>query len=650
MVPLLELQGQSPQCGDGTIVDTYEVNFHKLTNRYNLPTACGGNYSRAEFEEIDLLLSANVTGPGGLSAVRVRADNIYGNFETLLFWQDIIEGQISMVVRGPRPVGRDYIENLEVVINGIVHQTVNLTGAWDTIVIDNLQPGLYWLELRPGSIVSGGQGQEAWIDLASLQVSVTCTTTEIVCDTIAPTFTTSLPSDIVISCRTAVPAPDVLSAVDVCNDPVDVLFTEQITWGQCTTIYTRTWIASDTCANQVSHTQRVYVIDDAPPIILGVPEDVTVACIEAVPPPDTLQVIDFCSGVYSLEYFQVQDSVTVSNIWIATDVCGNVTQDTQRVTIVPMIVTYSVEQPTCGQAWGSATIMITGGEAPYQVIWNDGASTSAMRDSLLPGLYQALIKDANGCREWVSFTINTSSQLQLSLTPMHTSCHEFHNGRVTAGVSGGVGPYEYRWSTGAIQQTDQSTVMLHSLPPGDYEVTVVDARGCTVTGTTTVIEPPPLEASVVTTPASCGADPNGTAEITVEGGTQPYTLRWQDGSGSMMELREDLSSGQHIVLVADALGCQLLVEVNIGCDGCKIWSYGSTLYCRIGLYEPIPPDGPVDIRVFSTTGRQVAAFRGTVLQGVFLLEETLLVPAGIYVVLVETEDGRVRKAQKVVIN
>lgn len=153
MVSLMELQGQSPQCGDGTIVDTYEVNFHKLTNRYNLPTQCGGNYSRAEFEEINLLLSANVTGPGGSSAVRLRSTHIYGNFETLLFWQDIIEGQISMVVRGPRPTGRDYIENLEVVINGIVHQTVNLTGEWDTIGIDDLQPGLYWIELRPGSIV-----------------------------------------------------------------------------------------------------------------------------------------------------------------------------------------------------------------------------------------------------------------------------------------------------------------------------------------------------------------------------------------------------------------------------------------------------------------------------------------------------------------
>jgi gliding motility-associated-like protein len=41
-------------------------------------------------------------------------------------------------------------------------------------------------------------------------------------------------------------------------------------------------------------------------------------------------------------------------------------------------------------------------------------------------------------------------------------------------VSGGTGPYEYRWNTNAVSADSVIT----DLCPGDYQVVVVDAKGC----------------------------------------------------------------------------------------------------------------------------------------------------------------------------
>ena len=80
-------------------------------------------------------------------------------------------------------------------------------------------------------------------------------------DTLAPTFIESLPEDTLVDCH-AVPAADVLTASDLCQE-VEVAFQEDtLMSGDCPQYtLTRTWNVADACGNSTSHIQIVTVVD-----------------------------------------------------------------------------------------------------------------------------------------------------------------------------------------------------------------------------------------------------------------------------------------------------------------------------------------------------------------------------------------------------
>ncbi len=66
----------------------------------------------------------------------------------------------------------------------------------------------------------------------------------------------------------------------------------------------------------------------------------------------------------------------------------------------------SIVQTDCDQPdYGSASIIINGGNAPYLVSWSDG-SEQMERSDLMPGNYNVAVSDASGCSAEHQFTIN----------------------------------------------------------------------------------------------------------------------------------------------------------------------------------------------------------------------------------------------------
>ena len=87
-------------------------------------------------------------------------------------------------------------------------------------------------------------------------------------DMTAPAFVEALPADITAECD-AVPAADVLTAIDNCDAAVEVMFNESITNGTCAQTYTvtRIWTVSDCAGNVTEHVQTIMVVDTTAPII-----------------------------------------------------------------------------------------------------------------------------------------------------------------------------------------------------------------------------------------------------------------------------------------------------------------------------------------------------------------------------------------------
>lgn len=201
-----------------------------------------------------------------------------------------------------------------------------------------------------------------------------------------------------------------------------------------------------------------------------------------------------------------------------------------------------------GASTGSINLAIAGGTPGYTYAWSDGAATSQNRTNLAAGNYRVTVTDASGCTASALINIGQGSAISISGSAQNARCNGGTSGAITLNVNGGAGGYTYTWSGGLPSQKDQT-----NLAPGTYNVTVTDASLCTRTASFTVGQPTALAASGTTVNASCFGAANGSVNLTVGGGTSPYTFAWT--SGASIEDASGLAAGNFTVTVTDFNGC-----------------------------------------------------------------------------------------------
>lgn len=209
-----------------------------------------------------------------------------------------------------------------------------------------------------------------------------------------------------------------------------------------------------------------------------------------------------------------------------------------------------IQQVNCfGGNDGTIDLTVTGGTAPYSFSWSSGQTQEDIQD-LIAGVYTATVTDANGCQVIQNITvIEPAAALSIASAVTDLSCFGSNNGSIQLVVNGGTAPYTYSWSNG------QTTKDVFGLVPGNYQVTVTDARNCQTQSTFTIAMPTALQVSALTTNLSCNGSLNGSIDITVTGGTAPYTFGWSNGSTS--EDLNNISGGTYQVFITDANGCTL---------------------------------------------------------------------------------------------
>jgi hypothetical protein len=139
--------------------------------------------------------------------------------------------------------------------------------------------------------------------------------------------------------------------------------------------------------------------------------------------------------------------------------------------------------------------------------------------------------------------------LLLQVQPSNNACSGDSRGAISLTVTGGTEPYTYVWSN----TPASTTPYLSYLAAGTYTVTVTDFNGCTKTASYTITSPAALQLNAVATNVSCNKGVNGTVDLSVNGGTSPFTYQWSNGVTT-----QDLSSvgsGTYTVYVADANNC-----------------------------------------------------------------------------------------------
>ena len=229
----------------------------------------------------------------------------------------------------------------------------------------------------------------------------------------------------------------------------------------------------------------------------------------------------------------------------------------------PITVNISTLNPDChnsnGVPNGNITLVASGGTAPYDTyhIAASNSNGSGVFNGLSGGNYSVYVEDDNGCTSTTSNVIlSEPPPLAVDLVSVtDVDCNGNNSGEIIIGANGGTQPYSNYSITGPLTSNNNSGVFTN-LPSGNYVVGIVDANNCTKTINQTIFSPPQLSnPTLAVTNPSCFGFSDGSIDLTVSGGTLPYTFDWSNGENT-----EDvgfLSSGLISVTVTDENDCEV---------------------------------------------------------------------------------------------
>lgn len=244
----------------------------------------------------------------------------------------------------------------------------------------------------------------------------------------------------------------------------------------------------------------------------------------------------------------------------------------------PIVVNYSVTEPSCGANDGSAQATVTsGGSAPFTYSWSNGDDTD-IADTLNAGNYSVMVQDASQCKVYTIVSVNNSSGPTVTESLINPTCNGFSDGAIDLTITGGAAPIQVQWSTG------HTTEDLVSLPAGVYDVTVTDASGCTIHKSYELQQNAPITITTSFTLPTCS---NNDGEISVipSGGTAPFTFVWDANAGNATTATvNNLFAGVYEVTVTDANACSEIFEIGLSNDNAPMITTDQIIHpnCQTG--------------------------------------------------------------------
>jgi gliding motility-associated-like protein len=224
----------------------------------------------------------------------------------------------------------------------------------------------------------------------------------------------------------------------------------------------------------------------------------------------------------------------------------------------------SGQQVSCyGGGNGQATVSInTPSSGNYTYTWSNGtiASGSAVStiSNLSAGTYTVSVRDnVSGCTVTGAYVVGQPDPLSITGSVTNVNCRGDLTGQIDISVIGGLTPYSYSWTTNGFSTSVATSQDISAVGAGVYNVIVsTPTAGCSDTATFTVTQPAEaLQASAVVTNASCFGSLTGSINLSVWGGTSPYTYSWTNGA--LTQDINNVSSGSYTVTITDARGCSI---------------------------------------------------------------------------------------------
>ncbi len=310
------------------------------------------------------------------------------------------------------------------------------------------------------------------------------------------------------------------------------------------------------------------------------------------------------NGPYTYNWNPTGQTASCANNLPAGTYAVTVT-DTKGCTLVAPGITVS-EQPlivltsSVNIALGCIDLSVSGGTPPYQYLWSGNAGTNQDPCGLAAGTYTVTVTDTKNCTK--TTTVSLQSSMAISVLSGDKSCANEINGSVIININGGTGPYTITWTNGGNSgsvTTSTSPYELGGLKGNESAfVTVTDAQGGSAIGQATVIQNPPITATIsISNATNFPTFNNGSMLLEVTSGTPPYTFQWSKNgvivtgnitSGTDTTKITLQGEGPFCVTVTDASGCskefcknilniypQMVVTVNQTSPSCETSTNGA---------------------------------------------------------------------------
>lgn len=262
---------------------------------------------------------------------------------------------------------------------------------------------------------------------------------------------------------------------------------------------------------------------------------------------------------------------------------------TQSNCISGLSLSGQVDHVTCfGYSNGAIDLTITGGAPPFRINWSNGAKTEDIHN-LSSGTYSVIVKDHLNCTASATFLVHQPDKIEILFVRSNSICADQVDGCLL--IEGGTPPYLVWVFEGPVANNSnpqfptngppvlpggtisnvpfiqdptspQFMLCAQDIPAGYYFILVVDNNGCYALKRITIPAANLVVVLGVVSDVSCYGGSDGSIDITVSGGTPPYTYAWSNGNTS--EDLNNVSAGNYTVVVFDQNQCSVTATFTVG--------------------------------------------------------------------------------------
>ena len=221
---------------------------------------------------------------------------------------------------------------------------------------------------------------------------------------------------------------------------------------------------------------------------------------------------------------------------------------------------------TCAGNDGNITLIPLDGTSPFSYQWqgtngitgdSTGVIDTLVIHNLPQGSYRITVTDASeqACGLVLrSVIINGPGAVLQDIDIQNLSCSGANDGQICLSFFGGTP--NFAWNNG------DTTACIENVPGGNYSVTITEGDCETILEDLIIEEPSSLKVSTELIAPSCHDTNDGSIDITVFGGTPPYSYNWSSmvffGSNP-----QNLSAGTYTVTITDMNSCELISSFDL---------------------------------------------------------------------------------------